>query len=307
MDYKSQGGPVENQPFMLASMFSWVLFLITAWMSLGVPNEDSGAVIWLIPSSKDLSGITLPIFMHYVMFYMVFIITFIFSTLAFLVYVYHLFINKNENVINGMLGGLAKFHFIPLLCISSLFIIGESLDSTDAKDAHYIFGIIFTILSIGSLIFIILKTQIDSPLYAQNAIKRGAYPCLLALLIYEMCWLIYAYRQYLLIEDLRDGDEDAEDNILNWIKGCNIAFSLIIGILNMGLAFYLKDILLSCINLLIYIGMTVNFFKCDKEAREQYFDNDAAGIIDIIMMVLAFILTVFLVLKAKSILSNGNP
>ena len=74
---------------------------------------------------------------YYILFYIIIILTLILATAGFLVYIYSIFISKNDNVVNGMLGNISKFHFIPLLCISALFIIGETLKRGNALFGAY--------------------------------------------------------------------------------------------------------------------------------------------------------------------------
>ena len=74
----------------------------------------------------------------------------------------------------------------------------------------------------------------------------------------------------------------------SWDNGCIIAFSLLIGIINNCLSFWLKDIILAFVNILIYIGMITNFFKLKKDDITLDFSGSyAGGIIDIVMLVLS--------------------
>ena len=123
------------------TVISWLILLITGWMSLGVPSfsvlDIKIIVVWLMHICNEdwVFGNSFDI--YYVLFYMIIIITLILASAAFLVYIYHLFINKNENIINSMLGSVSKFHFVPLICISAIFIIGESLEKRISFDDFY--------------------------------------------------------------------------------------------------------------------------------------------------------------------------
>ena len=119
--------------FMAISIISWTLVLITGWMSFGVPKinnglGNNGTLFWLIDHINKDEVYSISIDVYYILFYIIIILALILTTASFLVYIYSIFISKNDNVINGMLGNRSKFHFIPLLCISALFIIGESLE-----------------------------------------------------------------------------------------------------------------------------------------------------------------------------------
>ena len=122
----------NSKIFMSLSIISWTLLLITGWMSFGVPKIDNGlgdkgTLFWLTDHINKDYAYSNSFDVYYILFYIIIIITLILATAGFLIYIYSIFISKNYNVINGMLGNISKFHFIPLLCISALFIIGESL------------------------------------------------------------------------------------------------------------------------------------------------------------------------------------
>ena len=110
------------------------------------------------------------------------------GTIGFIAYIFNIY-KTNTKVMNGMFGEISKFYFIPLFLISGLFIIGESYDERENdyffNDVKYIFNIIFTVLSLITLIFIAFRTQMESPWYAVLTINKGFYSCLLALLIYN--------------------------------------------------------------------------------------------------------------------------
>ena len=53
-------------------------------------------------------------------------------------------------------------------------------------------------------------------------------------------------------------------------------------------------------NLLIYVGLTVYYFKIHKDRRKQKdYNKNGDGIVDIIMMVLSVALLVFLLLTKR--------
>ena len=90
----------------------------------------------------------------------------------------------------------SKFHFIPLLCISALFIIGETLvgdRKTMIKSYELICSLdfIFTIIGIGSLIFLYLKTDLSSSRSLHLIIKQGTFGCALALLVYNLFFSVF--------------------------------------------------------------------------------------------------------------------
>ena len=52
------------------------------------------------------------------------------------------------------------------------------------------------------------------------------------------------------------------------MKGCGLAFSIIFGIGSNTFAFFYKDILICFFNLLIYIGLTIYYYK--YEAKKNF-------------------------------------
>lgn len=356
----------DKNIFTGISIISWLMLLITGWMSLGIPSfsilDYEFSIFWLSGYvNKDLVfGNSIDI--YYVLLYMIIIITLIFASLAFLVYIYHLFLNKNENVINGMLGNFSKFHFVPLLCISALFIIGESLEKIfnlgqiydneegeeesisyssynlymacgiffKVKKVHCAFNFIFDIIGLASLIYISFSTKISEPIYAPYIIK-GAYSCFIALLVYDFFYTMTLTGVIDKLEDLKgieniidnidniDNIDDAGvflkvfDDLFDWLKSSGYASSILIGLINIGLSIFLKDVIISFINLLIYIGMITNFFKFNKKGffhafyeesidfdyYDLIYDGKGIGVIQIILMILSLASIAFVFIRNK--------
>ena len=299
-------GEQDNQMFMLISLVSWLGLVITGWMSLGVPNkkwlfgDDKIWVFWTYSIiTSDDTILEQPLLIYYVLFYIAALLTLVFITAAFLV-ICMSFVKKDGNVLSAMSSGLTQFHFVPILCVCALFIIGETTDEdNDVEDAHYIFSIIFGFIALVSLIFFHFKTNLDSPSYAAWTIKHCAYGSLIAFLIHHVGYAITAYGTFdkecsPWFSTYYDLDSECND----WKKGCYIAFSIIIGICSIGVSLFLKEIVIPFINLLIYIGMTTQFYKLNKFQKEDYYKN-APGIINIIMMVLSLVMIGFLGMKLK--------
>ena len=210
-----------GNPFALISLISWILVLITGWLSFFVPNIEKVLIFMnqTIIDSDFQKIAASPLYMHEVIFYIFAIILLLSVTVSFIIYIYNLFKTKDENVINGMLGNISKFHFIPLLCVAILFIIGESTDKNEGiSDTQLFFFLIFTILALFSMIFIYIYTKIDSPEYVNYVIKSGAYSCLISFLIYNLFVVIW---QYIL-------SKKEDEDIVKFNKNCSTAFSILI-------------------------------------------------------------------------------
>ena len=216
LEYNLNDNPVvfddkKNKIFLLVSIISWLTLLVTSWLSLGLPYSNKiFKIIWLTVSinfEKDELGPYqyFPIMILYEFHYAVFILACSLATIGFIIYI---MFRENGNVIELMLGKFSRFHFIPLFCISALFIIGESVETFDDfvdfykwiyfdhekgnfldlipfKEIRFIFNFAFTIIALASLIFISIKTKVKSPWYAFLSINKGAYSCLIDLLLYN--------------------------------------------------------------------------------------------------------------------------
>jgi len=281
----------NNRVFFIISILSWLLFLVTAWLSIGLPYSFNFKFFWLTISFDFETDVYYPLVMHFVFHYIVFIFTFVMATFAFLVYMTY---RDDNNVTDGMLGKYSKFHFIPLLCISALFIIGESIDESKGRlnTVMYIFNFIFTSIGLASLIFIRVQTKIESPWYAIFAIKEGTYSCLIVLLIYNIGFNFTYYGLY-----------EINDNkyVENWKTGCGIAFTIIIGIANLALSNIFQDVMIAIMNILIYVGMIINYYNTDIDIRNES-NATGEGIIDIIILSLSGCSILFFVLRHKSII-----
>ena len=284
----------NNQVFFIISVLSWLLFLVVSWISIGLPYIFNFKFFWLTFSFDFEMDLYYPLVMHFVFHYIVFIFTFAIATLAFLIYVTY---RDDTNVTDGMLGKYSKFHFIPLLCISALFIIGESVDESKGRlnTVMYIFNFIFTIIGLASLIFIRVQTKIESPWYAIFAIKEGTYSCLIVLLVYNIGFN-FTYFGIHEMEDIK--------YIESWKTGCGIAFPIIIGVANLVLSNIFQDIMIAIMNILIYTGMIINFYKTDIDIRHES-NAVGEGIIDIVILSLSACSILFFIIRHKSIICNS--
>ena len=144
--------------FLILSIVSWVLLLITEFIGLILLGKYHAIwTFWKISISENHPW---PLQMHESFEYIVFIILFIITIIAFCFYIKKSFIDKDSIIIDGITGQFVKYHFIPLTCASVLFIIGyfkgNCKNDDDVKILN-IFGLIFVIIGLISLIFIYIK------------------------------------------------------------------------------------------------------------------------------------------------------
>lgn len=224
------------------------------------------------------------------------------SVLSFYIFFYFTAIKRDENVINGMFGGLAKFHFVPLLIFSAIQILRISISSSTYKfnKTILIFDIIFTILGIASLIFIIFTVKINNEWYVVLALKKGVFSILVVLLLYNFFYVIVCLKMNnYFLEETRD-----PESVKSFIRGTGISFSIIIGILTYIFAFFFKDLMSLFVMFLIYVGLLISFFNYDgpNETQRENLLKYTDGVIDIVMMVITIAIFVFLGLKYDSFL-----
>ena len=127
--------------------------------------------------------------------------------------------------------------------------------------------------------------------YVLLTLKKGTYSCLMALMWYNFCYNIYYVRQ------ATKSNFDQKDKE-NWIKGCGIAFSIIFGIGTLAMSYLFKDLVIAGMTTFIYIGLTVYYFKLDKEKRKAA-NKNGDGIVDIIMLVGSVALLAYLLLTKR--------
>jgi hypothetical protein len=254
---------------------------------------------------KYTGNLIVPVIIYSPFLYIIFSV---FLCFTFLSLIFLIIYRNNVGINEGMFGSITKFHFIPLLCASALYIIGECFSIKENKynievwnlgDEFFIPSLIFSAIGLFSLLFIWFKTSISNT-PNRYIIKKGLYPSLTALFIYNLCYTIGLFGY---IKSYQNSTIDDFQAPLRWLKGASIAFSVIIGIINLGISIFMKDLVLSVMNLLIYIGLTIFFFKVPKDSRSQM-NGEAEGIIDIIFGVASLATISFLVIKYKKSLLN---
>ena len=289
----------------IISLMSWIIFILTIWFSY---NESY--FIWSLFGSKINNGIYnhqiyyMPIQMN-MSWLNIFI--FLISVIGSGLYLFYTTIKMNQNLYNGMLSNLSKFHFIPLLCISALYIITGHAFSYDNKFKHLrtllIFDIIFTLLGLAGLIFIYVTMDLQSEWYFVFAIKKGVFSTFIVLLWYNFFnVIIYLKSVNYIIKDDFD-----EDSFYNFYKGTGISFSIIIGLGSLAFSFFFRDVMAAFVNFLIYVGFVLYFFTKSKSQMKEVkedFNGYADGIIDIIMMALSFAFIPFLIIFYKKAIFN---
>ena len=276
----------ENNIFLYISIASFCTLMVSGALSyVNFPKISYTKIFWNIIFS-EANVITIDVIKE--ILYIIFSIPLLFVIISFILII---IFRNDSDLREGIFGKFSKFHFIPILCATSLYIIGETYNQDNlSKDISYIFSLIFSAIGLGSLIFIYVKTNM-SKFITRFIIKKGLYSCLMVLFVYNLFFTITVF----IIKKI---SETKPLKVLDWAKGCFIAFSVIIGIINLVLSFFLKDIVISGMNLIIYVGLTIHFFKIDKIIRDA-FNGIAEGIIDIVIGALTIAMICFLSIKYK--------
>ena len=326
----SGGDNVVKSICWIMSYLSWLLLVASGWASLnwlvqnpffvdGETEVQWGWTIWgffawrthkeqgQIEEEDPLKEDYYPLQMQVSLYYICFILALIIITGGCFVFFFKTIFSKDDQVINGMMGQFSKFHFFPLLCASALFIIGECVDNLDKddwltekrndhfKDMH-ISGLVFSIIGLASFIFIYIMTDLNTDWWVLLLLKKGVFSCLIILMWYNFCYEIYYVHFY----DKPDEENVDNDKYWDWRKGCGLAFSIILGIGSLAFSFVFKDLVACVMNFLIYIGLTVAYFRLPSEARKQKEANkNGDGIVDIIMLVLSVAMIVLLLIKYR--------
>ena len=206
----------ENNPFLYISIASFCSLMVSGALSyVNFPKILGTKIFWNI-ISNDASIITIEVIRE--ILYIIFSIPLFFVAVSFILII--ILINDTD-IREGIFGKFSKFHFIPIFCATSLYIIGETYNQNNiSKDISYIFSLIFSAIGLGSLIFIYVKTNMEK-FITRFIIKKGLYSSLMVLFVYNLCFTITVF-------GIKKISETKPLKVLDWTKGCFIAFSVII-------------------------------------------------------------------------------
>ena len=124
-------------------------------------------------------------------------------------------------------------------------------------------------------------------------IKKGIYSYLIVLL-----WYYYIYTIYQLNASIY---QDISHNIKKvWTKCYAIIFSIIFGSGRLTFSFFFIYLIVSFMNLLIYLGIVIYIFSIQKWKYNYYSSVIAERVNDIINIVLSSVMITFLVIKYKN-------
>ena len=283
------------------SLFSWFFLILTIWYSYKEAN-----FIWYSFERNLNSGEYYPIEMN-ITWLLLFV--FLISIIGFVVYLVFTTCKKNQGLYDGMLDNRSKYHFIPLLLISLLYIIAKNAKnvrsnnySTILENYEYLrtlisFDLIFTIFGLISLVLVYIFTELNSEWYIVMAIKKGVYSTFIILLWYNFFHMIVSFKTINYKIKINKEATTDEDGDIKFLRGTGISFTIIIGIGSLVFSFIFKDLMAAFTNFLIYMGMVFAFFNKNEYivSQRKNYNKYADGILDIIIMICSLVCMIYLI------------
>lgn len=211
----------------------------------------------------------------------------ILSLIGFVNYLIYTFYLVNENVCSGLFDNFAKFHFLPFLIVSSLYIMTEAygffffgLHLEDSYLIYLIFNAGFSLIGLVLLIIVYVKTKLSNSWHINFFIKKGVYSSLIMLLWGNILLDVYIFTIK---------SEIVITIIIPTVRTIGaIIFSLIF-----------KDIIVLFINLLYNLNTIANHYKYSYVNDKTGWIGEKIGYISLIMIFLTLLCMLFLIIKFK--------
>lgn len=262
----------------LFSFFTWILFISAKWDLYRRAAEGRMEVYNPIAYNRSF----------------VYLINLIISFLGFLVYLKNIIYKKNENLYQAIFGQFSKYHCISFLCYSALAFTLERgfLDAasrtTDSynQPAFVAFYMIFSLFTLGSIMFVYYCTDMNCDWYIIMTIKKGVYSVIIA----ETAQNFFESIFYTRLVNISEFDQQRSLHKVGGIFFCILVFAIVC-----GFATFKKDIILVVINFLMYCGMTFKFFT----SGWGKYAGEGVGIICSIILVGQIGIMAFMIIKFK--------
>ena len=286
--------------FKFFSVISWVILIVT---SLEAYFQNSlFYIFYRTYRSKSIdvqligiSKLYLPITIDTSMLQSFFLIILFFG---FFNFAYYGLYKGDNSLIDPLFTNITKYHFVPLLLVSFINMNMQINNEMEEMEGEIITDLVFTFIALGLLGYIYIKTNLEHKnWFFILTIKKGLFSFLIVILWYN---LFYA--------SLLIGCLNCEEEILKFLKGAGIAFSILIGFGAMLFSFIFKDLIAAVTNMLKYIGMVSSFFGINgkDELQREFSGGVADGVIEIVMMVLNLGLIVLLISKFSNYLNENK-
>ena len=284
---------ILNRWFILAVLF-WIFFFCTAISGIAYLAKDKNITfVWMIMKINDPEVAK----KHYIPiqiekdYLLGLFITVVGITLAQFGYYILCALSGDPEVTTYYVEGCTRVHFIPLGIISALFIVGISLNEELAKkgdkvdqvqtDKYAYTSLALSTAGLAALIWTHHYTNFQS--FFKKLIMRATYACFISLFVYNLFYTIV----YLYDEVNSKLSEETQTTEQKWLANCGLAFSILVGLLNIGAGVGLRSAFILIINMAIYGGMILYFFNIEESVRNDY-NGNKDGIIDIVVLAISF-------------------
>ena len=268
------------------SNIAWYILSVLSWFLLiYLEFDDYFRGIFVISRASYSLNVNIPIST-----FKLFI--FCMSLFGFIIYLIFTTCKRDENLLNSMTNKWVRFHFIPFLIASFIYILSQFFINSKTEGHQLAFLSIYLVLSfLGciSLIFIYIKTNLPCEWYIVFSIKKGFFSCLITYLWF----LIYSFIIFLTVLKLR---KERGINADKTMKAVGLTCLLLNNLGCYIFAFIFKDLLVLIANLFIYKDLIVTFIANSEEIFKESFGR-AGGIIGITIIVLYIAEIVFLSIR----------
>lgn len=276
---KSGGGPTVLE---ILSCISWFLYISAKWDNY---------------MNAPINGIFTPLSYNK---YFIELITLTISVLGFLIYLKNIIYTRDEKLYQGLFGDQSKFHIIPFIAYSLIsMILNQSADTVFAskQEGSYdpkalnTFYMIFSIISLASIIFVYIKTEMDCEWYVVMTIKKGIYSFIIVESLYHFLESIFALRFHNVTDD--------GDALVTLEKTGGVFFVILQSAIVAAFALFYKNIIMIILNFLMYFTMILNSYTYRKSVEGKNMFGDAVAVIDIIMLIANFIIMIIMIVRFK--------
>ena len=300
---QAQQKQVNYTSYEIISFISWIIFMSAKWdyfMKTNLVNYQD---------SENLKEKYRPILYNSSFIQLISLIV---TILGFLVYMKNIIYTRNNNFYYGLFGTFSKYHFVPLILYAGINIIMDiymtiykgilspryitSLKENTKFDlvASCTFYMLFSLLTLISIIYIYYTTEMKCEWYIVMTIKKGIY----SLLIVESLYFFFDSIFFLRLVNI----PSSASKIKELYTTGAIMFAILQGGIVIGLALYFKNITMPIFNFLMFYGMVMNFYSKRSIAYDNKVDeykSDGAIVIEIIMVVLHLALIIYMISKYK--------
>ena len=230
MQQQIQPQPIvqQQQPSTSFTIFFFKFFSVISWVMLIVTSLEAYFqnslfyIFYRTYRSKSIdvqfigiSKLYLPITIDTSMLQSFFLIILFFG---FFNFAYYGLYKGDNSLIDPLFTNITKYHFVPLLLVSFINMNMQINNEMEEMEGEIITDLVFTFIALGLLGYIYIKTNLEHKnWFFILTIKKGLFSFLIVILWYN---LFYA--------SLLIGCLNCEEEILKFLKGAGIAFSILI-------------------------------------------------------------------------------